>query len=59
MTIAGIYLALAILSTLATATAIIQARQLFWAAPFYFLLAWLTGELAAIHLGLQVLLAVG
>ena len=57
MTIAGIYLALAILSAIATTTAIVQARQLYWAAPFYFLLAWLTGELAAIHLGLQVLLA--
>jgi len=58
VTFAGIYLALAIVSAIGTTAAIIKARQLYWAAPFYFLGAWLTGELAAIHLGVQVLLAV-
>ena len=56
MTLAGIYLTLAVLSALCTATALIQARRLHWAVPVYFMLAWLTGELAAIHLGLQILL---
>ena len=56
MTLAGIYLTLAVLSAVCTATALIQARRLYWAVPVYFMLAWLTGELAAIHLGLQVLL---
>ena len=58
MTLAGFYLALAIFSAIGTVAAIIKARQLYWAAPFYFLGAWLTGELAAIHLGLQILLAI-
>ena len=56
MTLAGIYLTLAVLSAVCTATALIQARRLYWAVPVYFMLAWLTGELALIHLGLQVLL---
>ena len=57
----GIYFFLAVVSAIGTYSAIIQARRVYWAAPFYFLIAWLTGELAMIHLlwqvGLTALLA--
>ena len=52
----GIYFTLAILSALGTLTAVIQARRLYWMVPVYFLSAWLTGELALIHLIVQVVL---
>ncbi len=51
---AGFYFGLAILSVLATFSAVVQARRLYWFVPVYFLSAWLTGELALIHLVLQV-----
>ena len=50
---AGFYFGLAILSVLATFSAVMQARRLYWFVPVYFLSAWLTGELALIHLVLQ------
>ena len=57
----GIYFFLAVISAIGTYSAIIQARRIYWLAPFYFLIAWLTGELAMIHLlwqlGLTALLA--
>ncbi len=57
----GLYFTLALLSAIGTYCAIIKARRLYWAAPLYFLAAWLSGELAIIHLvwqvGLTVLLA--
>jgi acetyl esterase/lipase len=60
---AGIYFTLAILGALGTLTAIVQARRLYWMVPVYFLSAWLTGELALIHLfwqvGLTALVAFG
>ena len=51
---AEFYFGLAILSALGTFTAVVQARRLYWLVPVYFLSAWLTGELALIHLLLQV-----
>jgi acetyl esterase/lipase len=51
---ASIYLFLAITSVLFTWTAIVQARRLYFAMPLYFLTAWLTGEMALLHLLLQV-----
>ena len=48
------YLFLAVLSAIATYTAIIQARRLYWAVPVYFMIAWLGGELALINLLWQV-----
>lgn len=53
---AGLYFTLAILGALGTLTALIQGRRLYWMVPVYFLSAWLTGELALIHLALQVTL---
>jgi acetyl esterase/lipase len=59
--VSGIYFSLAVISAIGTYSAIIQARRIYWLAPFYFLIAWLTGELAMIHLlwqlGLTALLA--
>ena len=52
----GFYFFLAVISAIGTYSAIIQARRLYWAAPFYFLIAWLSGELALIHLLWQVAL---
>lgn len=50
----GFYFFLALISILGTYSAIIQARRLYWLAPLYFFAAWLTGELALIHLLWQV-----
>ena len=61
MSLAGIYLFLALFSVYCTLTAIIQARRLYWFVPVYFFSAWLCGELALIHVlwqvGLTALLA--
>lgn len=54
---AEFYFGLALLSALFTFTAVVKARKLYWMVPVYFLTAWLTGELALIHLALQVGLA--
>ena len=54
MSLAGLYLTLAILSAIGTACAIFQTRRVYWLVPLYFLFGWLTGELAVIHLLLQV-----
>ena len=62
MSLAGIYFFLAIVSLFCTLTAIVQARQLYWFVPVYFLSAWLCGELALLHMlwqvGLTALLAI-
>lgn len=52
----GFYFFLAIISFTGTLFAVVQARRLYWAAPLYFMIAWLTGELALIHLLWQVIL---
>ena len=54
MSIAGIYLFLALVSVISVAAACIKARRLYWVVPVYFLLAWLCGELALVHLIWQV-----
>ena len=54
MSLAGIYLFLALLSVYFTLTAIVRARRVYWLVPIYFLSAWLCGELALIHLLWQV-----
>lgn len=54
MSIAGVYLFLALLSAICTLTAIVQARRVYWLVPVYFFSAWLCGELALIHLLWQV-----
>ncbi|MCR9105281.1 MAG: alpha/beta hydrolase [Gammaproteobacteria bacterium] len=51
---ATFYTVLAVISLLFTWTAIVQARRLYWGMPLYFLTAWLTGELALIHVFWQV-----
>jgi acetyl esterase/lipase len=54
MSLAGIYFSLALLSVYCTFTAIVPARKLYWFVPVYFFSAWLCGELALIHLILQL-----
>jgi len=56
MSVAGFYFTLAVLSAAGTYCAMMQARRLYWLVPVYFLTAWLTGELALIHLIWQVAL---
>ncbi len=56
MSVAGVYFALAVVSIVGTGCAVLQARRLYWLVPVYFLIAWLTGELALIHLLWQVAL---
>jgi len=51
---AEFYFGMAILAALGTFSAVVQARQLYWFVPVYFFSGWLTGELALIHLILQV-----
>lgn len=53
---AGFYFFLSVVSVICTLTALVQARRLKWAVPVYFMLAWLCGELALIHLIWQVAL---
>ncbi|MEM1112602.1 MAG: alpha/beta hydrolase [Pseudomonadota bacterium] len=59
MSWAGVYFTLAVLSALGTFAAVVQARQLYWLIPVYFLAGWLSGELAAIHLLWQLALTAG
>ncbi len=54
MSWAGIYFFVAVVSVLCTLSAVVQARKLYWLAPLYFFAAWLTGELALIHLVWQL-----
>lgn len=54
MTLAGLYFTTALLSLIATLTALIKARRLYWAVPVYFFSGWLTGELAIIHMAMQL-----
>jgi acetyl esterase/lipase len=60
---AELYFTLSVLGVIGTLTALVQARRLYWLVPVYFLSAWLTGELALIHLlaqvGLTALVAFG
>jgi len=50
MSWAGFYFFVGLISLACTASAIVQARRVYWLAPLYFLAAWLSGELALIHL---------
>ncbi|MEM1155690.1 MAG: alpha/beta hydrolase [Pseudomonadota bacterium] len=56
MSWAGLYTFLAIVSVLCTVSAIVKARKIRWLAPFYFLTAWLSSELALVHIVWQMLL---
>lgn len=56
MSLAGIYLFLALVAAFCTIAAIVQARRLYWFIPVYFVAAWLCGELAMIHVLWQVAL---
>jgi len=53
---AGFYCFLGLLSLLCTACALFQARRIGWLVLPYFMVAWLAGELALIHILWQVLL---
>ncbi len=48
------YFILSLVFLLGTWSALVQARRIYLLAPVYFLAAWLTGELALIHLVWQV-----
>ncbi len=54
MTLSGIYLGIAFLALASALAALIRARKLYFFAPVYFLMGWLTGELALHHLAWQV-----
>ena len=56
MSVAAIYLGLAVFFAIGTLCALIKARQVYFLVPLYFMLAWLTGELAFIHILWQVTL---
>lgn len=56
MSWAGVYFFLALVSFACTASAVLKARRLYWLAPLYFLAAWLSSEMALIHLIWQVAL---
>lgn len=58
MSLSAFYLTLSILGAIGVLTALLQARRLYLAAAPYFLMAWLTGELAFIHLCWQLLLTI-
>ena len=53
---AGLYFFLGLVSLVCTACALVQARRIGWLIVPYFMLAWLAGELALIHILWQVLL---
>ncbi len=55
MTLAGLYFTLSIMALVATFCAIVPARRIGRLAPLYFLLGWITGELALINFALQLL----
>ncbi len=56
MSFPGFYLFLSIVSLILVMTAVVRARRLSFAMPFYFIAAWLAAELAPWHLLLQLLL---
>jgi acetyl esterase/lipase len=56
MTLSGFYFGLAVLSALATLTALVKARRIYFFIVPWFFSGWLTGELAFIHLAWQLLL---
>jgi acetyl esterase/lipase len=56
VSVAAIYLGLAVFFAIGTLCALIKARQVYFLVPLYFMLAWLTGELAFIHILWQVTL---
>jgi acetyl esterase/lipase len=58
MSLPGIYLTLSIFSAVGVITALVPARRISHASIIWFFMAWLTGELAAVHLCLQLLLTV-
>ena len=58
MTFPDYYLTLSIIGALGVGAALIQGRRLYFVLVPYFLMAWLTGELALIHLCWQLVLTV-
>ncbi len=58
MTLSSFYFTLSIISAAGVVTALIAARRISFVSIIWFLMAWLTGELAAVHLIWQLLLTV-
>ena len=58
MTLSGFYFTLSIISATGVVTALLAARRISFASIIWFLMAWLTGELAAVHFIWQLLLTV-
>ena len=56
--LSGIYLVLSLFTAVSVFFAVVQGRRLYFFVPVYFLLAWLAGELAFIHLAWQIALTV-
>lgn len=54
MTLSALYLGVAIMALAGALTALIRARKLYFLSALYFLMGWLTGELALIHLAWQL-----
>lgn len=59
MSLDSIFLAIGLLSLLGTLTAIFRVRRIYYLSPFYFLSAWLTGELALHHIAWQMIASMG
>lgn len=59
MSLATVYFSFSLISLFATLTATFRVRRIYHLSPFYFLTAWLTGELALHHLVLQLLTSLG
>jgi acetyl esterase/lipase len=55
MSFEGFFVGMAVFCCLTALTAVVKARAIGWLVPFYFLLGWLTSELAAWGLFLQIL----
>ena len=53
MNFPAVYLACSVISLLFVAAALVKARRISYLSPLYFLVAWLTGELAFVLLFLQ------
>ena len=57
MTTPDWFLLLGAISVIATSCALLRIKHLWWFMPWYFAVAWLTGELAVFHIAWQVVVA--
>lgn len=57
MSLASFYLIISVLSLLGTLAALIRARRLYYLIPLYFIVAWISGELALQRIAIQLVLS--